>query len=268
MMVLPENEQPTLSLLQQLKALVDDGALIIGKRPDGSPSLDGFPKSDIAYQALVDELWGKDDNGKIRNIGVEDAMKATGLQPDFCGGYGEEQLCYLHRSTSEAEIYFVSNQQKKYRTETCQFRIEGLVPELWNAQTGTMENLPVWNCSNGKSEIVLSFKPEEAYFVIFRKPEKDDIQYTSISQSLADKSSELLPGLEIIRAEYGQFLPFGMVDLTEKVRSHVQNGRLAINADNGFAGGDPCFGLVKGMRVKYSVGGKQHIVTVPENQRL
>lgn len=268
LMVLPTNEQPTLSLLQQLKLLVDDGALIIGKRPEGSPSLDGFPQSDEKYQTLVDDLWGKDDNGKIRDIGVEDAMKEIGLQPDFCGGYGEEQLCYLHRSTSEAEIYFVSNQQKKYRTETCQFRIEGLVPEKWNAQTGTMENLPVWNCSDGKTEIALSFKPEEAYFVIFRKPEKDDIQYTSISQSLADKSCELLPGLEIIRAEYGQFLPFGMVDLTEKVRSHVQNGRLAINADNGFAGGDPCFGLVKGMRVKYCVGGKQHIVTVPENQRL
>ena len=124
-MVLPTNEQPTLSLLQQLKLLVDDGALIIGKRPEGSPSLDGFPQSDEKYQTLVEDLWGKDDNGKIRDIGVEDAMKEIGLLPDFCGGYGEEQLCYLHRSTSEAEIYFVSNQQKKYRTETCQFRVEG-----------------------------------------------------------------------------------------------------------------------------------------------
>lgn len=268
LMTLPAEEQPTLSLLQQLKSLTDAGALIIGKRPEGSPSLDGYPQSDVEYQTLVNELWGKDNNGKIRDIGVEDAMKETGLLPDFSGGYGDQRLCFLHRSTSEAEVYFVSNQQKDYRTELCRFRVEGLVPELWNAQTGSMENVPVWRSSDGITEIPLSFKPEEAYFIVFRQPAEGDVQYTAASQTLKGPAPELLPDLEIVHADYGQFLPFGLMDVTDKVSGQVRDGHLSIDATNDFAGGDPCFGIVKSMRVKYIVGDQQHTITVSEKQHL
>jgi hypothetical protein len=195
-------------------------------------------------------------------------MKETGLLPDFSGGYGDQRLCFLHRSTSEAEVYFVSNQQKDYRTELCRFRVEGLVPELWNAQTGSMENVPVWRSSDGITEIPLSVEPEEAYFIVFRQPAEGDVQYTAASQTLKGPAPELLPDLEIVRADYGQFLPFGLVDVTDKVSGQVRDGRLSIDATNDFAGGDPCFGIVKSMRVKYTVGGQQHTITVSEKQHL
>lgn len=269
LLVLPATEQPTLSLLQQLKSLTDAGAVVIGKRPEGSPSLDGYPQSDEAYRALVDELWGSDGKGKIRDIGVEDVMRETGLQPDFSGGFGDERLCYLHRTTREAEIYFVSNQQKEYRTERCRFRVTGLMPELWNAQTGRMEPVPVWtSAGDDKTEIALSFKPEEAYFIVFRKPADSDVHFLSLSQTLNGAAPRPLPNLEVVRAEYGQFLPSGLADLTDKVSSQLRDGRLSVSASNDFAGGDPCFGIVKNMRVKYTVGGKEHVITVGENQRI
>ena len=268
LLALSDMEQPTLALLEQLKTLVDAGAYIIGRRPEGSPSLDGYPQSDEAYAALVDELWGKDNNGRIRDIGVEDAMKDTGLMPDFTGGYGDERLCFLHRTTSEAEVYFVSNQQKTYRTELCNFRIEGLVPELWNAMTGSMEDVPVWRSTEAGTEIPLTFKPEQAYFIVFRQPAEGDVHFATASQTLRGPAPELLPDLEMVSAEYGQFLPFGLVDITDKVCAQVHDGRLSVEATNDFAGGDPCFGIVKSMRVCYTVGGKPRVITVPEKQRI
>ena len=58
------------------------------------------------------------------------------------------------------------------------------------------------------------------------------------------------------------------MDVTDKVSGQVRDGRLSIDATNDFAGGDPCFGIVKSMRVKYTVGGQQHTITVSEKQHL
>ena len=270
LMVLPGEEQPTLALLRKLKSLTESGACIIGPRPKGQPTLEGYPESDKEYQILVDELWGSGsmDNGQlIMDNSVGEVVKNIGLKPDFTGGHGDTRLRFIHRSTREAEIYFVSNQQKEYRRERCIFRVSGRVPELWNAQKGTMERVPVWTDSNGSTEIELSFTPEEAYFIIFRNPAEDDVQFTSIKQSLVEQD-EPLPGLEILRAEYGQFMPTGIVDITEIISRQIHEGRINVQTGNGLAGGDPCFGIPKNTLVIYTIGGKEQTATVQENTPL
>lgn len=269
-MALSGSEQPTLALLRQLKTFIKAGACIIGPRPQGQPTLEGYPESDAEYQAMVDELWGPEgsNDGKIQDLTIAEAASKTGLKADFSGGQGDTRLLYIHRSTKEAEIYFVSNQMKEYRTERCTFRVAGRVPELWNAQQGTMEPVPAWTESNGTTEIELAFKPEEAYFIVFREPMKGDVQLTSIQQVLSSVQDEPLPGFEILRAEYGQFLPEGMVEITQKLNNRMKDGRLNVVADNGLAGGDPYHGVVKSAYVKYTTGGKVHTINVPESHRL
>ena len=264
-LVLPENDAPTLTLLQKVKELAEGGALIIGQRPTGSPSLDGFPESDVAYKALVEELW---DGGLVKDISVDQAVSESQLQADFTGGMEGQRLLYIHRTTSDAEIYFVSNQQKDYRTEKCRFRVEGRVPEIWNAVKGTMERVVAWNSKEGQTEIRLDFEPEESYFVVFRKPMKDDIQYTSIAQTLTEEQREPLPELEIIRAEYGQFQPSGIADITGILRRNIRDGRINVSISNDFAGGDPCFGIVKHAFIRYTLDGVEHTVTAQENHPL
>ena len=269
-LVLPGNEQPTLALLSLLKSFVKSGACIIGPRPKGQPTLEGYPESDAEYQAMVDELWGPEgsNDGKIQDLTIAEAASKTGLKADFSGGQGDTRLLYIHRSTKEAEVYFISNQLKEYRTERCTFRVSGLVPELWNAQKGTMEAVPAWNEQDGMTEISLDFGPEEAYFIVFREPMKGDVQFTSIQQALSSVQDEPLPGFEILRAEYGQFLPEGMVEITQKLNNRMKDGRLNVVADNGLAGGDPYYGVVKSAYVKYTTGGKVHTINVPESHRL
>ena len=58
-LVLPERDTMTPTLLRKVKELVTAGATVIGPRPRKSPSLSGFPKCDQEVQALAEELWGK-----------------------------------------------------------------------------------------------------------------------------------------------------------------------------------------------------------------
>ena len=267
MLLLPQEERPTVALLQLLKGFAEAGAQIIGQRPDGcQPTLEGYPESDSTYNALVEELWGSE---KVKDLSLEEAMKQTGLKPDFEGGRGDNRLRYIHRSTRQAEIYFVSNQQKEYRREKCTFRVEGRVPEKWNAVSGTMERVPAWTEKEGQTEINLAFEPEEAYFIVFRQPEKDDVQYTQLSEELTNNQKEPLPGLEIISAEYGQFLPLGIVDVTEKLQSFVRDGRLSdVTIGNDLSGGDPIFGVLKHALVRYTLNGREQTAYVQENAKL
>ena len=268
-LVLPREEQPTLALLRKVKSLAENGACIIGPRPKGQPTLEGYPESDVEYQTLVNQLWGgeRETYSKIQAITISDAMDKIGLKPDFTGGYGDTRLRFIHRTTKEAEIYFVSNQLKEYRTERCVFRVSGRVPELWNAQNGTMSLVPVWTESNGSTEIELSFTPEEAFFIVFREPAKDDVQFTSIKQSLIEQD-EPLPGLEILHAEYGQFMPSGIVDITDIIGRQIHEGGINVQTGNSLAGGDPCFGIPKSTMVIYTIDGREQTTSVQENTPL
>lgn len=59
MLVLPQAETMTPKLLRKIKALVADGATVIGAPPRKSPSLDGYPACDEEVRALAKELWGE-----------------------------------------------------------------------------------------------------------------------------------------------------------------------------------------------------------------
>jgi len=58
-LALPEVEMMTPRLLRKVKELVEAGATIYGTPPRKSPSLQGYPRSDVEVQALVHSIWGE-----------------------------------------------------------------------------------------------------------------------------------------------------------------------------------------------------------------
>ena len=82
--------------------------------------------------------------------------------------------------------------------------------------------------------------------------------------------------LRVLRAAYGKFhevtrggLPeLKAVDVTAKLAALVQDGTLNLVANNDVAGGDPCYGVPKDLRVEYAVDGATRTVTVPENAEV
>ena len=205
----PEDSNMTPQLLERIRQLVRDGVTIIGPRPEHSPSLADYPKSDEQVKELAAKLWGKCDGsnitenvaGKGRIIWGESLTKvfaAQKLKPDFefVGDSKDTRLAYAHRISSRADIYFVSNQRTQVDSAECTFRVSGKTPELWHADTGVIERAPVWHEQDGRTTVSLTFDPAGSAFVIFREPASGDHAVTANAdaqwQTVMGKNGELL----------------------------------------------------------------------------
>jgi hypothetical protein len=64
-LVLPERETMTPTLLRKIRDLVAAGATVVGPRPRKSPSLSGYPECDAEVTRLAAEVWGDCDGTTI-----------------------------------------------------------------------------------------------------------------------------------------------------------------------------------------------------------
>ena len=72
--------------------------------------------------------------------------------------------------------------------------------------------------------------------------------------------------LEITRAEYGA--GDRNFDVTARLNSRVQNGRLDMQVNNNTMGGDPARGIAKRLRVEYTYDGRPQQMVINENSQL
>ncbi|MDR1223999.1 MAG: hypothetical protein LBL07_14145 [Tannerella sp.] len=274
LLLLPETAWMTPELADKINELVTAGAIVTGARPAKSPSLRGYPECDAKVAALAEKIWdesGKITKGKvIANRPVKDLLEELAPAPDFSGGKTGFDLTYIHRITDRADIYFVANPRNISRREACRFRITGKVPRLWNPQTGEIQEAAVWKEEAGGTTVVpVSFEPEGAVFVVFEDDGRPVPEHL-IHADATLKTEELtpLPGLKIVRAEYGRFLPKGLADATEGARDRLSKGIFTIPATPGLTNIDPAAGVVKELRIEYRAGGELHRLQAQEGQSV
>ncbi len=163
----------TLPTLRRLAALVEGGATVIGKAPEGSPSLAGDA---TAYKALVAKLWpggASTPVGKGRVVAsadVEAALSGIGIAPDFrfSGGTEGADLPFLHRKLADGDSYFLVNRNDRSETIEARFRVTGKTPELWHPETGTSEPVS-YRIEYGETIVPLALSAEQSLHVVFRK---------------------------------------------------------------------------------------------------
>ena len=252
-LVLPETPWMTSKTLGKLEALAEGGAIILGTKPQKSPSLQNYPDVDMNVLQRADKLWKFE---KIREQSIADFLKSSETLPDFSIEQGSnESVDFIHRKTKGADIYFVVNTQKKSRELSCRFRVTDKQPELWYAETGEITNAPIWRDNgDGTTTVSISFKSQGSVFVIFRKPITSKKHIVSATVEVQNLTLAPLPNLKIIKAEYGTFLPNGLVDVTEVVANSVQNNSLKVHATRDLCVGDPAPGYKKELRIKFKIG--------------
>jgi len=102
---------------------------------------------------------------------VAEVMKDLGQRPDFdykTAG-GDRSLRYIHRSSPEAEIYFVANKRPRVERAVLSFRTTGRRPEIWRPDTGRLEKPAVFEEADGMLRLPLTFEPSGSAFIIFRE---------------------------------------------------------------------------------------------------
>ena len=165
-LVLPDVPTMTPAVARKVRALVEAGAVVIGPKPTGSPSLQDYPACDAEVRRIADGLW---DTGRvISGKPVTQVLAELKVSPDFQAGAAN--MMWIHRRIGSAEIYFVSNQEGTERIVDCGFRVAGQQPELWDAATGQIHDARVFTSENGLTKLPIKFDPSGSVFVVFRKP--------------------------------------------------------------------------------------------------
>ncbi len=170
----PRTRRMSLDVLRQIARLVQQGATIVGGKPQETPSL----ADDVsAFRSLASEVWGSEEVGAhgygsgrvIVGRSLQEAVEALGIQPDFnySGAPPDTAVWFVHRRLPEGELYFVDNRLNKAVSVDASFRIEGKAPELWHADTGEIQPAS-YRMENGRTTVPLSLTPHDAVFVIFR----------------------------------------------------------------------------------------------------
>ncbi|MHA4838221.1 glycosyl hydrolase [Sphingopyxis sp. MSC1_008] len=164
----------TVPVLRQLADLVSAGATVIGSRPLSSPSLADDPAE---FARLVSRLWGGGATTRLGRGQVIDgrdpeaALKDLGIAADFAytAAVGNPQLLFVHRKLADGDIYFVHNRSDRAGRIDARFRVTGKLPELWHADTGSVEPVS-YRIENGQTVVPLDLEASGSAFLVFRKP--------------------------------------------------------------------------------------------------
>ncbi|TBN02926.1 hypothetical protein EYD45_10240 [Hyunsoonleella flava] len=179
-MVLPPFKTMRPELLQKIESLVRQGGTILGQKPENSPSLENFPIADTQVKELANKMWnGTYQDGKLKVAygegNIWDGYELSEVFADLKLAKDvdvpkETPVLWTHRSSADMDIYFVSNQSNKHLKISPVFRVDkNLKPQLWNAVTGEIRNLPEYEITDTGVKIPLELEALQSWFVVFDK---------------------------------------------------------------------------------------------------
>ena len=165
-LVLPASETMTIPLLEKIRELVKEGALVVGLPPVRTPGLTDYPGADQQLQAIAKKI-------KLQHVAYDSLYptydiitKLLDVKEDFSS---TGAIRYTHRVTENRDIYFVSNRTDKAIQTENTFRTTLGAPELWDPLTGTTRMLPEFTTANNTTTVPLQFEPYQSFFIVFEK---------------------------------------------------------------------------------------------------
>ena len=189
LLVLPDREAISPEALRKIGALVKAGATVVGRKPERSNSLRGFPGCDDEVRQMAAEIWGDCDGEAIRmhaygkgkviwNRPLGEVLLDMGVAPDFTpdlADNADRRIDFIHRQTDEEDIYFISNSSLERQVFSGNFRVASdRVPSFWHPDRGSVAPCHVYEKGNGSIKVPLDMAPLSSVFVVFRKGAGDD----------------------------------------------------------------------------------------------
>lgn len=182
LMVLPDLKTMRPELLEKIEALVKQGGKIYGEAPITSPSLQNYPEADKKVKEMAERMWNGTQKGInpygsghiVRDIPLHTALQDLNINIDL-DIKGETDVLWTHRTLPGVEIYFLTNQSEETKSFAPSFRVNGMQPQLWDAETGEIRPLSEYKEENGRITVPIKMDALQSWFVIFSKPDKSQI---------------------------------------------------------------------------------------------
>ncbi|HTJ10795.1 MAG TPA: glycosyl hydrolase, partial [Dinghuibacter sp.] len=161
-LVLPPLKTMRPEVLARLDSLVALGGVLLGPAPERSPSLQDYGRADARVRSMALTLW---QSPRVYNgVGLDTVFARLRILPDMAG---PDSVLFIHRTLSDRDIYFVSNQTAHRLDCTPAFRVQGASPVLWDPVTGETRALPRFSVEGGVTRVPLRFERYQSYFVVF-----------------------------------------------------------------------------------------------------
>ncbi|CAM3745085.1 glycosyl hydrolase [Mucilaginibacter galii] len=153
--MLPNGAVISQKVVDRLNELIAQGATII-YHPDAGPALKQTGKGRL--------ITGPYQQGDLSSIGLSKDLTAVDASGKYAGN-----IAWNHRTTTNEDVYFISNQLNEKRTFHLSLRMSGKIPELWDAVTGEMREAAGWQVQNGRTVLPVNLEANGSVFVVFRK---------------------------------------------------------------------------------------------------
>ncbi|WP_242204062.1 glycosyl hydrolase [Aestuariivivens insulae] len=176
--MLRDSKEMLLSTAKKLKELVLTGAVILGDKPVGSPSLMDDENDLQELYKISNELWGEGASG-VKPIGkgrvywgktLDEVLEDEHIAPDVIVPE-DLDINWIHRKTGNVDIYFVASRMDKPVDATLSFGVSNGSPQIWDAFTGEQQAAKIWNKVDGRTNVALSLAPSGSAIVVFAKEE-------------------------------------------------------------------------------------------------
>ncbi|HEY1685259.1 MAG TPA: glycosyl hydrolase [Tepidisphaeraceae bacterium] len=216
-LVLPSGDpEMTPDLLKKIRGFVKNGlCVVVGARPQHSPSLSNYPASEDQVKQLVNDLWGDCDGKSVteHTLGkgklvwgkpLNEVLASLNVSPDMEFD-SSAPLLFIHRTSADADWYFVANHSDKPLQTSVTFRVSGKQPEFWWPGSGVMENAPVFSETDGRTTVPVSLNPAGSVFVVFRsQPAADHLVSVRIDSQLSQNMSKPSSLYELTTSDDGK----------------------------------------------------------------
>lgn len=261
-LIVPDSPM-TPELLEKIRDLVADGAVVYGPRPKRSPSLSGYPECDRQVEGISAKVWGGSEEGEhafgkgkvIQGGALKEVLDNLTNGPGF---QSAPDLHWIHRQSGDREIYFISNPKEHPVVADMEFRVKGKVPQWWDPETGGMQRVARYETTPLGTRIKFPLARSQSGFVIFQSeiaPRESIVSVTRNGQAIGDTIA--MPALTIIRAQYGPLGdPARTIDAKGLLDKLIQQGNLAFEVGRLAQPVDPAYGVVKTLHLSLTVDGK------------
>jgi hypothetical protein len=167
------------AILAKLKQLVQQGAVIVGPKPDGIPALYHTEAEYNVIRHMSEQLWpaanalGQSNvwqKGKIADIPPLTMLEQLAVPPDFsCSDSGAASLDYIHTQRGGLDFYMVRNTTDQWVSRNCLFRQHEKSPEIWNPVSGDIVRVSVYSAQGRQIKMPITLPPYGSLFILFRK---------------------------------------------------------------------------------------------------
>jgi hypothetical protein len=172
---LPAQDNIEVEVLEKIAALVNEGAVVVGKAPTASLGLHNWAENDLRVKSLARMIWREEGvsvfgKGKVY-VDIKQAEKDFHPIKDYeiTNADSTAAIKVVHRVGAMGDIYHVSNNQNRTEYFDLFLQQKGLQPEFWQAEDGSMKDAAHWSVDENGTMLPMKLNPYQSIFIVFRK---------------------------------------------------------------------------------------------------